>query len=208
MGDSLEGSLRQVLCSMALLGYHLFVSYVIGHGEGDLELCDRIIQKQLKVILVFILSLFSQSRRRNNLCPEFIFCSVTQMEFGSFSSRVGSNMSKVIWTVPSTGIQRLGTHSRNGYNFIISATGSLCGLTRKFLQRDHRVLNLSSKALPGDFISSFKQDWYSARDFADLLFHESRWSKAIYAYQKASFMCMIQNKLEPDAKQELIQLFK
>lgn len=39
--------LRQVLCAMTLLGYHLIVCYVLSHQEGDLEFCDEILNTQL-----------------------------------------------------------------------------------------------------------------------------------------------------------------
>lgn len=51
--DLLTGSkmtgLRQVLCVMTLLGYHLIVCYVLSHHEGDLEFCDAMLQQQLSV---------------------------------------------------------------------------------------------------------------------------------------------------------------
>uniref|UniRef100_A0A1B0A8B7 Tetratricopeptide repeat protein 39B n=1 Tax=Glossina pallidipes TaxID=7398 RepID=A0A1B0A8B7_GLOPL len=40
--------LRQVLCAVTLLGYHLVVCYILGHQEGDLVLCDDILQTQLQ----------------------------------------------------------------------------------------------------------------------------------------------------------------
>uniref|UniRef100_A0A1A9VR88 Tetratricopeptide repeat protein 39B n=1 Tax=Glossina austeni TaxID=7395 RepID=A0A1A9VR88_GLOAU len=40
--------LRQVLCAVTLLGYHLIVCYILGHQEGDLVLCDDILQTQLQ----------------------------------------------------------------------------------------------------------------------------------------------------------------
>lgn len=39
--------LRQVLCVMTLLGYHLIVCYVLSHQEGDLVFCDEILNSQL-----------------------------------------------------------------------------------------------------------------------------------------------------------------
>ena len=51
--DLMKGSkmtgLRQVLCVMTLLGYHLIVCYVLSHQEGDLDFCDELLQKQLTV---------------------------------------------------------------------------------------------------------------------------------------------------------------
>lgn len=38
-----------------------------------------------------------------------------------------------------------------------------------------------------------KMDWQSASDYARRLFEESRWSKCIYAYVQAAFICMQQN---------------
>lgn len=41
--------LRQVLCVLTLLGYHLIVCYVLSHQEGDLELCHEMLEQQLSV---------------------------------------------------------------------------------------------------------------------------------------------------------------
>jgi hypothetical protein len=38
-----------------------------------------------------------------------------------------------------------------------------------------------------------KMDWKSASEYARRLFEESRWSKCIYAYVQAAFICMQQN---------------
>lgn len=35
-----------------------------------------------------------------------------------------------------------------------------------------------------------KMDWKSAGDYARRLFEESRWSKCIYVYVQAAFLCM------------------
>lgn len=45
-GYNLPG-LRQVLCALTLLGYHLIVCYVLSHQEGDLKFCDEVLNKQL-----------------------------------------------------------------------------------------------------------------------------------------------------------------
>ncbi|XP_013413737.2 tetratricopeptide repeat protein 39B isoform X1 [Lingula anatina] len=43
---------------------------------------------------------------------------------------------------------------------------------------------------------SFKCDWLMAMKYAEKLCHESRWSKATYTYQKASFLMMCADKTE------------
>lgn len=47
-GSQMSG-LRQVLCVMTLLGYHLIVCYILSHQEGDLDYCDKMLQQQLTV---------------------------------------------------------------------------------------------------------------------------------------------------------------
>jgi len=37
---------------------------------------------------------------------------------------------------------------------------------------------------------SMKMNWKSAGQYARRLFEESRWSKCIYAYVQAAFLCM------------------
>lgn len=48
-GYRLHRSIRQVLCVMTLLAYHLMVLYVLSHTDGDLEFCDEILRSQLQV---------------------------------------------------------------------------------------------------------------------------------------------------------------
>jgi tetratricopeptide (TPR) repeat protein len=157
LGNRLNGSLRQVLCAMALLGFNLFVSYVLGYGDGDLELCNQIITNQLSEY------------------PDGIW-------YPFFKAR----------------LEYVQGHMHEAIDYYTLAWQS----QREWVQFHH----LCYWELM--FCNSFLMDWCSARDFADLLLHESRWSKAIYGYQKASFMCMMQDRLEKDEKEELIQLFK
>lgn len=48
LGYEMDG-IRQVLCVMTLLAYNLIVCYVLSHQEGDIEFCDQVLNKQLKV---------------------------------------------------------------------------------------------------------------------------------------------------------------
>jgi len=48
-GYDLDKSLRQVLCTMTLLGYHLIVVFTLSHLEGDVQLCEKILAKELEV---------------------------------------------------------------------------------------------------------------------------------------------------------------
>lgn len=61
LGSEMEG-IRQVLCVMTLLGYNLIVCYVLSHQEGDLELCEKILTKQLTIYPDGVWFLFFKGR--------------------------------------------------------------------------------------------------------------------------------------------------
>ncbi|CAH0562523.1 unnamed protein product [Brassicogethes aeneus] len=46
-GYQMDG-LRQILCIMTLLGYNLIVMHVLSHREGDVRICEEILEKQLQ----------------------------------------------------------------------------------------------------------------------------------------------------------------
>ncbi|XP_035701762.1 tetratricopeptide repeat protein 39B isoform X2 [Folsomia candida] len=157
LGCDLAGSLRQILCSMVLLGFHLFVSYVLGYGDGDLVLAERLINQQL------------------------------------------SSFPDGVW-----------------YNFFKGRLEYVKGNVNPAIEWYSRAWQSQSEWVQFHHLcywelmwaNCFKQDWISSRDFADLLLHESRWSRTIYGYQKASFMCMMSEKLGRFETAELLQLFK
>lgn len=57
------------------------------------------------------------------------------------------------------------------------------------------------------FIFSYKGDWLMAMKYAEKLCKESRWSKATYTYQKASFLLMCDDQTE-ETKTHLRYLFR
>lgn len=61
-GYYLFNSLRQVLCVMVLLAYHLIVVYVLSHTDGDLQFCDEILKNQLKLYPQGVWFLFFKGR--------------------------------------------------------------------------------------------------------------------------------------------------
>lgn len=61
VGSEMQG-IRQVLCVMTLLGYNLIVCYVLSHQEGDLELCEKVLAKQLTIYPDGVWFLFFKGR--------------------------------------------------------------------------------------------------------------------------------------------------
>ncbi|OXA36869.1 Tetratricopeptide repeat protein 39B [Folsomia candida] len=127
LGCDLAGSLRQILCSMVLLGFHLFVSYVLGYGDGDLVLAERLINQQLSIYLpIFV--------------PGPVYLPAIE-----WYSRAWQSQSE-------------------------------------WVQFHHLC-----------YWELMWANW---------------WSRTIYGYQKASFMCMMSEKLGRFETAELLQLFK
>ncbi|XP_044128185.1 tetratricopeptide repeat protein 39B [Bufo gargarizans] len=55
---------------------------------------------------------------------------------------------------------------------------------------------------------SFQQDWLKAYHYADLLCKESKWSKAIYMYQKAAILSMLPEEAVQSTGEDLVALFR
>lgn len=56
--------------------------------------------------------------------------------------------------------------------------------------------------------NSFQQDWLRAYHYADLLSKESRWSKAIYMYQKAAILSMLPEDILKTTGENVVSLFR
>lgn len=68
--------IRQVLCAMNLLSYHLIVSFVLSHTDGDLEWCENALNQELSLYPNGVWFLFFKARlefARGNLedCVEW-----------------------------------------------------------------------------------------------------------------------------------------
>ncbi|XP_047663471.1 tetratricopeptide repeat protein 39B isoform X2 [Tachysurus fulvidraco] len=55
---------------------------------------------------------------------------------------------------------------------------------------------------------SFQQQWSEAYRYADLLCRESRWSKAIYVYQKAAILSMMSEDELKNTGEDIVDLFR
>uniref|UniRef100_A0A3B4FDQ8 Tetratricopeptide repeat protein 39B n=1 Tax=Pundamilia nyererei TaxID=303518 RepID=A0A3B4FDQ8_9CICH len=55
---------------------------------------------------------------------------------------------------------------------------------------------------------SYQQEWEQAYQYADLLCKESRWSKAIYVYQKAAILSMMSEEELKKTGENVVELFR
>ncbi|KAB7498064.1 Tetratricopeptide repeat protein 39B [Armadillidium nasatum] len=151
-GFALEGSLRQFLCALVLLGYHSFATYAFGTNDGDLATAQRILDDQLKHYPNGALFLFFQARLH------FIRGGFTDAALVYERSR----LSQMEW--------------------------------RQF----HHICYWELY-----WTKTLKGLYSEAQEHANTLLSESKWSKATYAYQKACALCMRQEFLSEQEKEEL-----
>ncbi|KAF3698178.1 Tetratricopeptide repeat protein 39B [Channa argus] len=55
---------------------------------------------------------------------------------------------------------------------------------------------------------SYQQEWQQAYHYADLLCKESRWSKAIYMYQKVAILSMMSEEEAKKTGEDIVELFR
>ncbi|CAI9557917.1 unnamed protein product [Staurois parvus] len=55
---------------------------------------------------------------------------------------------------------------------------------------------------------TFQQDWLQAHRYADLLSKESKWSKAIYVFQKAAILSMLPEDAVASTGEDIVALFR
>uniref|UniRef100_A0AAR2JFJ4 Tetratricopeptide repeat protein 39B n=1 Tax=Pygocentrus nattereri TaxID=42514 RepID=A0AAR2JFJ4_PYGNA len=58
------------------------------------------------------------------------------------------------------------------------------------------------------WIHSFQQDWLEAYRYADLLCKESKWSQAVYVFQKASILSMLTAEEVKKTGEDVVELFR
>ncbi|KAL8600738.1 hypothetical protein ACOMHN_057326 [Nucella lapillus] len=154
-GSQLTGSLRGPLCSIMLLSYHTVVTYVLGLGDGDIDLASQLLAHCLEIYPKGALFLFFSGR----------------------VEEIRGNIDEAILRFEET----------------IDAQSEW----RQF----HHLCFWELM-----WCYCFKSDWLMAMKYAERLCKESRWSKATYTYQKASFLLMCDDQTE-DTKAHLRYLF-
>ncbi|GAB1599888.1 tetratricopeptide repeat protein 39A-like, partial [Argonauta hians] len=147
-GSQLHTSLRGPLCSIILVAYHTVVSFVLGLGDGDVDLAEEVLKP----------------------------CTLTYPKgalFLFFSGRVQvikANIDEAVLKFEES------IESQSEW--------------RQFHHLCYWELM---------WCHCYKNDWLIAMKYAERLCRESRWSKATYTYQKASFLLMCENPTEDTA---------
>lgn len=201
IGVEMQG-LRQILCTMTLLSYHLIVCYVLSNQDGDLEFCNELLNKQLTVswymkvrFIISNLTLFSITEiSQRRLVP------VLQR-----SSRVHARQprrgSDVVQKVVEITIElgAVSSHLLLGNSMDQQFKARLEGgdIVFKLPGGAQQVVEVSS-------IESLIEN--SSSSLTYITFHLCR---TMYSYQKASLMCMLNpNELTSSEKRTIDKLMQ
>jgi len=152
-----RGSLRSILSTLTLLMFHLYVSVILGTGEGNVAEADTLLAPYVAEFPNGALMLFYTARIAE-LKGNF---EMAQQKFGE----------------------------------CIAAQ-----------QEWHQVHHLCYWELIWCY--SFQQNWPEAYRYADLLCKESKWSQAIYVFQKASILSMMTEEESKQTGEQVEDLFR
>ncbi|XP_059145816.1 tetratricopeptide repeat protein 39B-like isoform X2 [Physella acuta] len=148
-GCELRIGLRSKLCAIILVVYHSLITYILGSGDGDIELATETLKPCLKDHPQGALFLF----------------------FAGRLEEVKGNIDEAV----------------NKFEDSIESQSEW----RQFHHLCYWELM---------WCHCFKSDWLMAMKYAERLCKESRWSKATYTYQKASFLIMCSDQTEETKK--------
>ncbi|XP_063061504.1 tetratricopeptide repeat protein 39B-like isoform X2 [Engraulis encrasicolus] len=151
------GSLRSILSTLTLLMFHLYVSVILGTGEGNVAEAETLLAPYVAEFPNGALMLFYTARIAE-LKGNF---EMAQQKFGE----------------------------------CIAAQ-----------QEWHQVHHLCYWELMWCY--SFQQNWTEAYRYADLLCKESKWSQAIYVFQKASILSMMTEEEAKATGEQVEDLFR
>ncbi|PVD23516.1 hypothetical protein C0Q70_16788 [Pomacea canaliculata] len=144
-GSELHTSLRGPLCAIVLIAYHTVVTYVLGLGDGDVDLASSLLSPCLQTFPKGALFLF----------------------FAGRIEEIRANIDEAILRFEES------IESQSEW--------------RQFHHLCYWELM---------WCHCFRSDWLMAMKYAERLCKESRWSKATYTYQKASFLLMCDDQTE------------
>ncbi|CAN9510308.1 unnamed protein product [Ophioblennius macclurei] len=150
-------SLRSILSTLTLLMFHLYITVILGTGDGNLSEAESLLEPYTKKFPNGALILFYTARiavLKGNFTfaqEKFLACIDSQEEW-------------------------------------------------------RQIHHLCSWELMWAY--SFEQNWKEAYRYADLLCKESKWSQAIYVFQKASILSMLPEEEVKKLGENVVELYR
>ncbi|KAG7486281.1 tetratricopeptide repeat protein 39B-like [Solea senegalensis] len=152
-----SNSLRSILSTLTLLMFHLYITVILGTGEGDLAEAETLLQPYTE-------------RFPNGALMLFYVARIALLK-GNF------------------------TFAQEKYLACIAAQ-----------EEWHQIHHLCYWELMWAY--SFEQNWNEAYRYADLLCKESKWSQAIYIFQKAAILSMLPEEEVTKLGENIVELFR
>lgn len=152
-----SNSLRSILCTLTLMMFHLYITVILGTGEGNLTESESLLEPYAKRFPNGALILFYTARialLKGNFTfaqEKFLACIVAQEEW-------------------------------------------------------RQIHHLCYWELMWAYC--FEQNWTEAYRYADLLCKESKWSQAVYTFQKAAILSMLPEEEVTKRGENVVELFK
>ncbi|XP_035811374.2 tetratricopeptide repeat protein 39B isoform X1 [Amphiprion ocellaris] len=152
-----SSSLRSILSTLTLLMYHLYITVILGIGDGNLTEAETLLEPYKQKFPNGALILFYTARiavLKGNFTfaqEKFLACIASQEEW-------------------------------------------------------RQIHHLCYWELMWAY--SFEQNWREAYRYADLLCKESKWSQAIYVYQKAAILSMLPEEEVTKLRENVVELFR
>lgn len=150
---NLKNGFMHVLSVLSLLSYNLIIKYLVSQEEGDLELCDKILQDQLQ------------------LYPEGAWFLYLKGRLELISGNIEQSS---LWYQKSWKSQSVWPQFHHICFWELIWANCILG------------------------------NWNEAQVYATYLLEESKWSKTMYSYQKASIMLMNDEDSLSDKDREII----
>lgn len=155
-GASSNG-LRSILSTLTLMMFHLYISVILGTGEGNLAEAEALLEPYIQkfpngALMLFYIARIALLKGNFTLAQEkFLACIVAQQEW-------------------------------------------------------RQIHHLCYWELMWAY--SFEQDWREAYRYADLLSKESKWSQAVYTFQKAAILSMLPEEEVKKMGENVVELFR
>ncbi|XP_008315392.1 tetratricopeptide repeat protein 39B [Cynoglossus semilaevis] len=150
-------SLRSILSALTLLMFHLYITVILGTGEGDLTEAETLLQPYTEkfpngALMLFYVARIALLKGNFTFAQEkFLACIAAQEEW-------------------------------------------------------HQIHHLCYWELMWAY--SFEQNWMEAYRYADLLCKESKWSQAVYVFQKAAILSMLPEEEVSKLGENVVELFR
>uniref|UniRef100_A0A4W6CIF0 Tetratricopeptide repeat protein 39B n=1 Tax=Lates calcarifer TaxID=8187 RepID=A0A4W6CIF0_LATCA len=152
-----SNSLRSILSTLTLLMFHLYITVILGTGEGNLTEAEALLEPYTKkfpngALILFYIARIALLKGNFTFAQEkFLACIAAQEEW-------------------------------------------------------RQIHHLCYWELMWAY--SFEQNWTEAYRYADLLCKESKWSQAIYVFQKASILSMLPEEEVTKLGENVVELFR